>query len=96
MLLGTALLHVLPEAFESKVEPHALFGTLLAGLLFFWLLEKAELTDADGHRLGDLETIIAEEDGYVAESDAAALLMGLLPAWRAYRNALSDGLTIRV
>lgn len=26
----------------------------------------------------------------------AALLMGLLPAWRAYRNALSDGLTPRV
>jgi putative ABC transport system permease protein len=27
---------------------------------------------------------------------AAALLMGLLPAFRAYRNALSDGLQIRV
>jgi putative ABC transport system permease protein len=27
---------------------------------------------------------------------AAALLMGTLPAWRAYRNALADGLTIRV
>lgn len=27
---------------------------------------------------------------------AAGLLMGLLPAWRAYRNTLSDGLTIRV
>lgn len=26
----------------------------------------------------------------------AALLMGLLPAWRAYRNALADGLTIRI
>ena len=26
----------------------------------------------------------------------AALLMGLAPAWRAYRNTLSDGLTIRV
>ncbi len=26
----------------------------------------------------------------------AALLMGALPAWRAYRNTLSDGLTIRV
>jgi putative ABC transport system permease protein len=26
----------------------------------------------------------------------AALLMGMLPAWRAYRNALADGLTIRV
>ncbi len=41
------------------------------------LLEKADLTEADGNRLGDLETVIAEEDGYVAESDAAALLMGL-------------------
>jgi len=27
---------------------------------------------------------------------AAALVMGTIPAWRAYRNALSDGLTIRV
>jgi putative ABC transport system permease protein len=26
----------------------------------------------------------------------AALLMGVVPAWRAYRNALSDGLTLRV
>ncbi len=26
----------------------------------------------------------------------AALLMGLLPAWRAYRNTLADGLTIRI
>ena len=38
VLLGTALLHVLPEAFESKVEPHRLFATLLGGLLFFFLL----------------------------------------------------------
>ena len=43
VLLGTALLHVLPEAFESHVEPHALFLTLLGGLMFFFLLEKAEL-----------------------------------------------------
>jgi ATPase subunit of ABC transporter with duplicated ATPase domains len=41
------------------------------------LLHKPELTDDDGHRLADLETIIAEEDGYTAESDAAALLSGL-------------------
>ncbi|MBS1149550.1 MAG: heme transporter ATP-binding protein [Myxococcaceae bacterium] len=41
------------------------------------LLEKADLTEEDGNRLGDLETVIAEEDGYVAESDAAALLQGL-------------------
>lgn len=43
VLLGTALLHVLPEAFESNVEPQALFLTLLGGLMFFFLLEKAEL-----------------------------------------------------
>ncbi|MFO0599288.1 MAG: ATP-binding cassette domain-containing protein [Myxococcaceae bacterium] len=41
------------------------------------LLEKPNLTDDDGVRLGELEGVIAEEDGYVAESDAAALLMGL-------------------
>jgi zinc and cadmium transporter len=43
VLLSTALLNVLPEAFESKAEPHKLFATLLAGLMFFFLLEKAEL-----------------------------------------------------
>src|SRR5688572_21985488 len=43
VLLATALLSVLPEAFESKAAPHALFATLLAGLIFFFLLEKAEL-----------------------------------------------------
>ncbi|MDI1259798.1 ZIP family metal transporter [Aquabacterium sp.] len=43
VLLGTALLHVLPEAFESTAPPHALFMTLLVGLMFFFLLEKAEL-----------------------------------------------------
>src|SRR5574343_450133 len=43
VLLGTALLHVLPEAFDSGVAPHSLFLTLLGGLLFFFLLEKAEL-----------------------------------------------------
>jgi ATPase subunit of ABC transporter with duplicated ATPase domains len=38
---------------------------------------KPELTDADGMRLGELEGIIGEEDGYTAESDAAILLQGL-------------------
>lgn len=53
VLLGTALLHVLPEAFESQVEPHRLFATLLAGLLFFFLLEKAELYRHGHHHEGD-------------------------------------------
>lgn len=42
-LLGTAFLHLLPEAFESAIAPQALFLTLLVGVLFFFLLDKAEL-----------------------------------------------------
>jgi len=42
-LLATAFLHLLPEAFEAGVQPHNLFMTLLFGLLFFFLLDKAEL-----------------------------------------------------
>ena len=42
-LLATAFLHLLPEAFESQVSAHDLFLTLLAGLVFFFLLDKAEL-----------------------------------------------------
>ena len=53
VLLGTALLHVLPEAFESGAESHSLFLTLLVGLLFFFLLEKAELYRHGHHHEGD-------------------------------------------
>ena len=38
---------------------------------------KAEMSDEDGMRLGELEGIVGEEDGYTAESDAAILLQGL-------------------
>jgi zinc and cadmium transporter len=42
-LLATAFMHLLPEAFESQAGAHALFSTLLGGLIFFFLLDKAEL-----------------------------------------------------
>ena len=42
-LLATAFMHLLPEAFESGVPPAALFAVLLFGLVFFFLLDKAEL-----------------------------------------------------
>ena len=62
-LLATAFVHLLPEAFESPVSPKALFVTLLLGLVFFFLLDKAELwhhghehshalPDAHGHDHG--------------------------------------------
>lgn len=42
-LLATAFMHLLPEAFESGIEPALLFAVLLFGLVFFFLLDKAEL-----------------------------------------------------
>lgn len=42
-LLATAFMHLLPEAFESQASAQELFGTLLVGLVFFFLLDKAEL-----------------------------------------------------
>jgi zinc and cadmium transporter len=68
-LLATAFMHLLPEAFESQAGPQALFGALLVGLVFFFLLDKAELwhhghehhhdhghepDDGHAHRLRDL------------------------------------------
>ncbi|MDR3736895.1 MAG: ATP-binding cassette domain-containing protein [Acidobacteriaceae bacterium] len=41
------------------------------------IYEKPEMTDEDGMRLGELEGVIGDEDGYSAESDAAVLLQGL-------------------
>jgi zinc and cadmium transporter len=58
-LLATAFMHLLPEAFESQAGAKELFMTLLVGLVFFFLLDKAELwhhghehhhdDDAHGH-----------------------------------------------
>jgi ATPase subunit of ABC transporter with duplicated ATPase domains len=41
------------------------------------IYEKPEMTNEDGMRLGELEGVIGDEDGYTAESDAAVLLDGL-------------------
>ena len=43
-LLATAFMHMLPEAFEGAVvSPQVLFTELLAAIVFFFLLDKAEL-----------------------------------------------------
>jgi zinc and cadmium transporter len=42
-LMATAFMHLLPEAFESQASAHDLFMTLLVGVVFFFLLDKAEL-----------------------------------------------------
>ena len=50
-LLATAFMHLLPEAFESQASARDLFATLLVGLVFFFLLDKAELWH-HGHEHG--------------------------------------------
>ena len=63
------------------------------------LYAKPELTDEDGMRLGELEGVVAEEDGYTAESDAAVLLDGLdipEPLHERQMNELQGGQKVRV
>jgi zinc and cadmium transporter len=42
-LLATAFLHLMPEALESPIGAKVLLGVLLVGVVFFFLLDKAEL-----------------------------------------------------
>jgi ATPase subunit of ABC transporter with duplicated ATPase domains len=41
------------------------------------IYNKPEMTDEDGSRLGELEGVVGDEDGYEAEANAAILLQGL-------------------
>ncbi len=54
------------------------------------IYEKAEMSDEDGMRLGELEGIVGEEDGYTAESDAAILLQGLDIPDEAHERKMSE------
>ncbi len=76
VLLSTALLNVLPEAFESQASPQALFATLLAGLIFFFLLEKAELYRHSHHHEGDGHHHHHHFDRQQAGRGGWAVLMG--------------------
>ena len=63
------------------------------------LYAKSEITDEDGARLGELEGIVAEEDGYVAEPEAESLLEGLgIPPSMHHKELkkLEPGLKLRV
>jgi zinc and cadmium transporter len=53
LLLGTAILHLIPEAFESQADLHGLAWALLAGILGFFLLEKLAIMRHSHHHEGD-------------------------------------------
>ncbi len=76
VLLGTALLDLLPEAFEGAASPQHLFITLLAGLLFFFLLEKAELYRHGHHHEGDHHHHHHGFDAHQAGRGGWTVLMG--------------------
>lgn len=62
-LLATAFMHLLPEAFEGGAEPSRLFAVLLFGLVFFFLLDKAELW----HHGHEHHHIHVEPEGHAAK-----------------------------
>jgi putative ABC transport system permease protein len=75
----------------------ALLGVLLGLALTYGVL--AALAPLLEHRFGvfvELSPPSAYDMGLLGAVVAAGLLIGAVPAWRAYRNSLADGLTIRV
>src|SRR3954463_3043100 len=70
---------------QFAFDAYRVIDTVIMGNKRLWtaleerekIYAKADMTDADGMRLGELEGVVGEEDGYSAESDAAILLQGL-------------------
>jgi ATPase subunit of ABC transporter with duplicated ATPase domains len=70
---------------QFAFDAHSVLDTVIMGNKRLWaamqerdaIYAKHDMTDEDGMKLGELEGIVGEEDGYSAESDAAILLQGL-------------------
>src|ERR1700692_1873221 len=70
---------------QYDFDAHRVIDTVIMGNKALWaaleereiIYNKAEMTDEDGSRLGELEGIVGDEDGYEAEANAAVLLQGL-------------------
>jgi len=70
---------------QFAFDAYSVIDTVIMGNKRLWaamqerdaIYAKSDMTDEDGMKLGELEGIVGEEDGYSAESDAAILLQGL-------------------
>src|SRR5437764_1933488 len=70
---------------QFAFDAYSVLDTVIMGNQRLWaamqerdaIYAKHDMTDEDGMKLGELEGIVGEEDGYTAESDAAILLQGL-------------------
>src|SRR5579862_569481 len=70
---------------QFAFDAYTVIDTVMMGNKRLWaamqerdaIYAKHDMTDEDGMKLGELEGIVGEEDGYTAETDAAILLQGL-------------------
>ena len=83
---------------QFAFDAYRLIDTVIMGNKRLWaaleerdhIYEKPEMSDEDGMKLGELEGIVGEEDGYTAESDAAILLQGLDIPDEAHERKMSE------
>jgi zinc and cadmium transporter len=94
-LLATAFMHLLPEAFESDITHQVLFMTLLAGLVFFFLLDKAELWH-HGHEHGEEHHLHDHAHGH--DHDHGHASAGFTGSWAVLAgdsvHAFGDGILV--
>ncbi len=70
---------------QFAFDAYRVIDTVIMGNKRLWaameerdkIYAKPDMTDEDGMKLGELEGIVGDEDGYTAETDAALLLQGL-------------------
>ena len=83
---------------QFAFDAHSVLDTVVMGNKRLWtaiqerdaIYAKHDMTDEDGMKLGELEGIVGEEDGYTAESDAAILLQGLDIADELHAHKMSE------
>ena len=83
---------------QFAFDAYRVIDTVIMGNKRLWaaleerdrIYEKPEMSDEDGMRLGELEGVVGEEDGYTAESDAAILLQGLDIPDEAHERRMSE------
>jgi ATPase subunit of ABC transporter with duplicated ATPase domains len=94
---GPAKLGVLRQD-QYAFDQHRVLDVVIMGNERLWkslverdaLYERTDMSNEDGMRLGELEGIVGEEDGYSAESDAGVLLQGLGLAIEVHERTMGE------
>ncbi|AEF54821.1 ABC-F family ATPase [Marinomonas posidonica] len=92
---------------QFSYEAYSVIDTVIMGHTELWAIKsekdaiyaKAEMTEEDGLRAGDLEAEFAEMDGYTADARAGELLLGVgIPTEQHYglMSEVAPGLKLRV